>query len=115
MSTATYGGRSGVMTTIPPHATGHERAKDGTLLRVDSEGGIGWVATHYDLGLRVIRLAEKSLGPNGQLGQRHSRSSRSPHRRFEKSVTIAGDATVVARVEPVRPCAADESVVRNGH
>jgi hypothetical protein len=38
----------------PPHATGHEWAKDGTLLRVDCERGIGWIATRYDLNLRVI-------------------------------------------------------------
>lgn len=39
---------------IAPHATGHEWAKDGTLLRVDCDRGIGWVATHYDLDLHVI-------------------------------------------------------------
>lgn len=54
MSTAKLAGR-GVMTRIAPHATGHEWATDGTLLRVDCERGIGWVATHYDLGLRVIQ------------------------------------------------------------
>ena len=43
------------MTMIAPHATGHEWAKDGTLLRVDCEYGISWVATQYDLNLRVIR------------------------------------------------------------
>jgi hypothetical protein len=43
------------MTMIARHATGHEWAKDGTLLRVDCERGIGWVATHYDLNLRVIQ------------------------------------------------------------
>jgi hypothetical protein len=48
-------GRGGVMTMIAPHATGHEWAKDSTLLRVDCERGIGWVATHYDLNLRVIQ------------------------------------------------------------
>ena len=55
MTTATFAGRGGVMTRIAPHATGHEWAKDGTLLRVDCERGIGWVATHYDLNLRVIQ------------------------------------------------------------
>lgn len=45
---------------IAPHATGHERAKDGTLLRVDCEDGISWVATHYDLKLRVIQQARGS-------------------------------------------------------
>ncbi|MCV7257129.1 hypothetical protein [Mycobacterium shimoidei] len=44
----------GAATTIRPHATGHKRAKDGTLLRVDREGCTGWIATRYDLNLRVI-------------------------------------------------------------
>ena len=56
MSTPKLVGRGGVGTMITPHATGHTWAKDGTLLRVDCEsGGIGWVATHYDLNLRVIQ------------------------------------------------------------
>jgi hypothetical protein len=55
MSTVKFAGRASVVATIPPHATGHKRAKDGTLLRVDCEGGIGWVATHYDLNLCVIQ------------------------------------------------------------
>jgi len=42
------------MTVVRPHATGHARANDGTLLRVDCERGSSWVATHYDLNLRVI-------------------------------------------------------------
>ena len=54
MSTAKFDGRGSVITRIAPHATGHGWAKDGTLLRVDCERGIGWVATHYDLNLRVI-------------------------------------------------------------
>ena len=54
MSTVKFAGRDGVMARIPPHVTGHKWAKDGTLLRVDCEGGIGWVATRYDLNLRVI-------------------------------------------------------------
>jgi hypothetical protein len=55
MSTAKFAGRGGVMTRIALHATGHEWARDGTLLRVDCERGIGWVATHYDPSLRVIQ------------------------------------------------------------
>ena len=55
MSTVKFAGRASVGATIPPHATGHKRAKDGTLLRVDFDRGIGWVATHYDLNLRVIQ------------------------------------------------------------
>jgi hypothetical protein len=60
MTTANFAGRGGVMTRIAPHATGHERARDGTLLRVDRERGIGWVATHYDLSLRVIQQVRGS-------------------------------------------------------
>jgi hypothetical protein len=43
------------MTKIAPHATGHEWARDGTLLRIDRERGIGWVVTHYYVSLRVIQ------------------------------------------------------------
>lgn len=50
-------GGVGVMSRIAPHQTGHERARDGTLLRVDRERGSGWVATHYDLSLRVIQVS----------------------------------------------------------
>jgi hypothetical protein len=60
MTTANFAGRGGVMTRIAPHATGHERATDGTLLRVDCERGIGWVATHYDPSLRVIQQVRGS-------------------------------------------------------
>jgi hypothetical protein len=45
----------GVMAMIAPHATGHQWTKDGSVLRVDCERGIGWVATQYDLNLRVIQ------------------------------------------------------------
>jgi hypothetical protein len=60
MSTTKFAGRGGVITRIGPHATGHERATDGTLLRVDCERGIGWVATHYDLSLCVIQRVRGS-------------------------------------------------------
>ena len=60
MSTAKSAGRGGVMTRIAPHATGHEWARDGTVLRVDRERGVGWVATHYDLSLRVTRQVRGS-------------------------------------------------------
>jgi hypothetical protein len=43
MTAANFAGRGGVMTRIAPHATGHERARDGTLLRVHRERGVGWV------------------------------------------------------------------------
>lgn len=49
-----------VLIMIAPHATGHERARDGTLMRVDCEHSTSWVATHYDLNLRVIRQARGS-------------------------------------------------------
>ncbi len=59
MSTAKFAGRA-VVATIPLHATGHAWAGDGTLLRVDCERGIGWVATHYDVNLRVIQRVRGS-------------------------------------------------------
>lgn len=42
------------MTMIAVHTTGHAHAKDGTLLRVDCERGLGWVATRYDQSLRIV-------------------------------------------------------------
>ena len=62
-----------------------------------------------------IHVAEKSLSPNGQLRQRRSRPSRSRHRYCPKSVPIAGEAMVAARLDPIRPCAMDGSLLRNGH
>lgn len=46
---------------IAPGAGGHDWAKDGTLLRVDCERGIGWVATQYDVNLHVIKLVRGSV------------------------------------------------------
>ena len=60
MSTAKFARRGGVMTRIAPDATGHGWANDSTLLRVDCERGVGWVATHYDLNLRVIQQVRGS-------------------------------------------------------
>jgi hypothetical protein len=60
MNTAKFAGHDGVMTTTALHATGHKRAKDGTLLRVDYERGIGWVASRYHLDLRVIEQVRGS-------------------------------------------------------
>lgn len=60
MRTTKFAGCGGVMTRIAPHATGHEWATDGTLLRVDHERGIGWIATRYDLSLRVIQQVRGS-------------------------------------------------------
>jgi hypothetical protein len=48
------------MTSLAPHTTGHRRAEDGTLLRVDCERGLGWVATHYDLSLHLIQQVRGS-------------------------------------------------------
>jgi hypothetical protein len=45
MSIADFPSRGGVV-TIAPLATGHGWAKDRTLLLVDYQRGIGWVATH---------------------------------------------------------------------
>ena len=60
MSTAKFADRGGVMTRIAPHATGHEWTRNGTLLRVDFERRVGWVATHYDPSLRVIEQVRGS-------------------------------------------------------
>jgi hypothetical protein len=60
MRTAKFAGRGGAMTRIAPHATGHEWASNGTLLRVDFERGVGWVATHYDSSLGVIQQVRGS-------------------------------------------------------
>lgn len=54
MTTANFAGAGGAMTRIAPHSTGHDWSRNGTLLRVDYERGVGWVATQYDLNLRVI-------------------------------------------------------------
>ncbi len=68
------------MTMIAPQTTGHAWTKDGTLLRVDCERGIGWVGTHYHRNLRVIQQVTGSVeevhraaarwaqGPKGLVG-----------------------------------------------
>jgi sarcosine/dimethylglycine N-methyltransferase len=61
-----------------------------------------------------IHVAEKSLGPNGQLRQRGSRSSHRRHRRLEKSAPIAGDAMVAARVDPIRVGTTDGRLLSHG-
>ncbi len=60
MTTVKFTGRGGVMTRFAPHTTGHGWAQDGTLLRVDWERGLGWVATHYDPSLGVIQQVRGS-------------------------------------------------------
>jgi hypothetical protein len=60
MGAEIFAGRGGVMTMITPHTTGHRWAKDGPLLRVDCERGIGWVTTRYDLHLGVVQQVRGS-------------------------------------------------------
>jgi hypothetical protein len=60
MTIAKFAVRGGAMTRIASHATRHEWARNGTLLRVDFERGVGWVATHYDPSLRVIERVRGS-------------------------------------------------------
>ncbi len=62
-----------------------------------------------------IHVAEKSVIPNCHLRDRRSSLSPTRQRRLEKSVVIAGDALVPARLDSTPQCAADESVMRNGH
>jgi hypothetical protein len=45
---------------IALHVTGHDWAKDSTLLRVDYERGVGWIARHFDMNLRVIQQVRGS-------------------------------------------------------
>ena len=61
-----------------------------------------------------IHVAEKSLSPNGQLRQRPGRSSRRRHRHSEKSVPIAGDAIVAARLDPIRVGTTDGRLLSHG-
>ena len=60
MNRAGFAGHATGLTMIAPHATGHEWANNSTLLRVDCERGIGWVATLYDRNLRVIEQVRGS-------------------------------------------------------
>ena len=93
------------------------------VLRLMREAGFERVRTYGDFQENYqenepdffIHVAEKSLSPNGRLHQRPSRSSRRRHRHSEKSVPIAGDAIVAARLDPTRLHTTDESVMRNGH
>lgn len=78
MSNANFAGRGGVITRIAPHATGHTWARDGTLLRVDCEGGIGWVATHYDPSLRVIQQVRGSDADVHRVAAYWARGSEKP-------------------------------------
>ncbi len=78
MSNANFAGRGGVITRIAPHATGHTWARDGTLLRVDCEDGIGWVATHYDPSLRVIRQVRGSDADVHRVAAYWARGSEKP-------------------------------------
>ena len=72
MSTAGLAGRGSGTAMIAPHATGHEWADDSTLLRVDFDRGIGWVATHYDRNLRVlaqVRGSDEEVHRSGAVGK----------------------------------------------
>jgi hypothetical protein len=60
MTTAKSTGQGCATARIAAHATGHRRASNGTLLRVDYERGVGWVATRYDLNLSVIQQVRGS-------------------------------------------------------
>ena len=60
MNTAGFAGRASGLTMIASHGAGHIWATNGTLLRVDCERGIGWVATRYDRNLRVIEQVRGS-------------------------------------------------------
>ncbi|HEX3286800.1 MAG TPA: hypothetical protein VHT50_19645 [Mycobacterium sp.] len=73
MSTAESAERCGTLTLISPHATGHAWAGDGALVRVDRECGTSWVATRYDLDLRVI---EEVRGTDSEVHRVAARWSR---------------------------------------
>ena len=60
MNTAGYSARGGGTPRFAPHTTGHQWAADGTLLRVDYERGVGWIARHYDRNLRVLQQVRGS-------------------------------------------------------
>lgn len=63
------------MSTTPAlHVTGHRFASDGTLLRVDFERGIGWVASRYDLNLHVIEQVRGSDETVHRVAARWARS-----------------------------------------
>ena len=57
-----------------------------------------------------IHVAEMSVTSSCELGDRRSPSPRRRHRHLEKSVPVAGDATVAARLNPTPPCTTDESL-----
>ncbi len=61
-----------------------------------------------------IHVAEKSVTPNFRLRDRRGPSFRRQPL-LEKSVPIAVDAVVPARLDKTRPCTTDESPMRNGH
>jgi hypothetical protein len=43
------------MSRIAAHATGHDSAREGALLRVGCEHGLGLIATRHDPSLHVIQ------------------------------------------------------------
>jgi hypothetical protein len=64
------------MMMIAPHASGHAWAEDRTLLRIDCERGIGWVATRYDRNLRVIQQVRGSDEEVHRAAARWARASK---------------------------------------
>lgn len=61
-------------TTLALHTTGHRFAGDGSLLRVDCECGLGWVASRYDVHLRVIEQVRGSDEEVHRIADRWARS-----------------------------------------
>ncbi len=100
MRTTNSVSRISVMTRINPHSTGHAWAPDGTLLRVDYERGLSWVATHYGPDLRVIKQVRGSDEEVHRIAARWAQS---------------GEAMIAARPDPKRSHKKDESVMRGGH
>ncbi|WP_046320285.1 hypothetical protein [Mycobacterium sp. UM_Kg1] len=78
MTIVEVNGRGGQTMPIAPHTTGHARVEDGTLLRVDCERGIGWVATHYDRNLRVTAQVWGSDEEVHQLAARWAQGGEKP-------------------------------------
>lgn len=88
------------MTRINPHSTGHAWAGDGTLLRVDCERGLSWVATHYGSDLSVIKQI---------------RGSDEEVHRVAALWAQSGEAIVAARLDRKRGHTTDERLMRDGH
>ena len=66
------------------------------------------------VGRKPERVVNEVSGPNGELRQRPGRSSRRRHRHSEKSVPIAGEAIVAARLDPIRVGMTDGRLLSHG-